>query len=153
MRRLLLQLKDGPFAEPILSRFASDGTLKLLAYLIVLHDPTPPPLVGIEKPEGSLHPRLLPELAEACMAASERAQLLLTTHSSFFLNALRPEAVRVLYRDEPGMTQSVRASDVQAVPDFLEEGACLGDLWLEGHFGMGAPLVRFGGPARNRTQK
>jgi predicted ATPase len=40
--RLLLQIKDAPFDEPILARFASDGTLKMLAYLAVLHDPAPP---------------------------------------------------------------------------------------------------------------
>jgi predicted ATPase len=58
--RLLLQIKDAPFVEPILARFASDGTLKILAYLTVLHDPDPPQLVGIEEPENHLHPRLLP---------------------------------------------------------------------------------------------
>lgn len=61
--RLLLQIKDAPFDRPILSRFASDGTLKMLAYLAVLHDPDPPPLIGIEEPENHLHSRLLPELA------------------------------------------------------------------------------------------
>jgi predicted ATPase len=64
--RLLLQIKDAPFAEPILAKFASDGTLKMLAYLTVLYDPQPAPLVGIEEPENQLHPRLLPLLAEEC---------------------------------------------------------------------------------------
>ena len=55
--RLLLQLKDAPFEKPILAKFASDGTLKLLAYLIVLYDPEPPKLIGIEEPENHLHPK------------------------------------------------------------------------------------------------
>ncbi len=62
--RLLLRIKDGPFATPVLSRFASDGTLKMLAYLTLLYDPAPPKLIGMEEPENFLHPRLLPELAE-----------------------------------------------------------------------------------------
>ena len=37
--RLLLQIKDGPFDRPVLARFASDGTLKMLTYLILLYDP------------------------------------------------------------------------------------------------------------------
>ncbi len=37
--RLLLQLKDEPFSQPIQARFASDGTIKMLAYLILLRDP------------------------------------------------------------------------------------------------------------------
>jgi len=144
--RLLLQLKDAPFDKPILSRFASDGTLKLLAYLTVLYDPEPPHFIGVEEPENFLHPRLLPELAEECRAATERSQLLVTTHSPFFLNALRPEEVRVLYRDEKGYTRAVRASDVKGIPEFVAEGAQLGNLWLEGHLGVGDPLVNSGAP-------
>jgi predicted ATPase len=144
--RLLLQIKDAPFERPILSRFASDGTLKLLAYLTILHDPSPPQFVGIEEPENFLHPRLLPELAEECRAASDHSQLLVTTHSPFFLNALRPQELRVLYRNERGYTQSELASDLAGIPEFIDTGATLGDLWLEGHFRVGDPLVNAGAP-------
>lgn len=146
--RLLLMIKDAPFDNPILARFASDGTIKMLAYLVLLYDPLPPPFIGIEEPENFLHPRLLPGLAEECRAASERGQLLATTHSPFFLNALRPEEVRVLYRDENGYTQACAASDIPGVTDFISEGALLGHLWLEGHFGVGDPLVNQGAPSR-----
>ncbi len=144
--RLLLQIKDAPFEQPVFARFASDGTLKMLAYLTVLYDPDPPQFVGIEEPENFLHPRLLPELAEECRAASARTQLLVTTHSPFFLNGLRPEEVRVLYRDERGYTQAVRASDIPGVPEQMEAGASLGHLWMEGYFGLGDPLVNAGAP-------
>lgn len=150
--RLLLQIKDAPFERPILSRFASDGTLKLLAYLILLHDPTPPQFIGIEEPENFLHPRLLPELAEECRAAAERAQLLVTTHSPFFLNGIRPKEVRVLYRDEAGHTQSVRTSDIEGISAFIDQGASMGHLWLEGRFGLGDPLVNAGAPQRWVTE-
>ncbi len=79
--QLLLQIKDAPFQSPILAKFASDGTLKMLAYLTILYDPSPPQLVGIEEPENHLHPRLLPELAEECRAATAGTQLMVTTHS------------------------------------------------------------------------
>jgi len=144
--RLLLQIKDAPFEHPVLARFASDGTLKMLAYLVLLYDPDPPSFIGIEEPENFLHPRLLAELAEECRAASERGQLLVTTHSPLFVNALRPEEVRVLYRDEAGYTQTVRAVDIQGIPEFMDAGASLGHLWLEGRFGMGDPLVNQGAP-------
>jgi predicted ATPase len=144
--RLLLRIKDGPFKEPILAKFASDGTLKMLAYLVVLLDPKPPQFIGIEEPENFLHPRLLPELAEECRAASERSQLLVTTHSPFFLNAMRSEEVRVLYRDAKGFTQAVRAADIEGIPAFMTAGGALGDLWMEGHLRVGDPLVRSGEP-------
>ena len=151
--RLLLQIKDAPFDKPVLAKFALDGTLKMLAYLVLLYDPAPPAFVGIEEPENFLHPRLLSELAEECRTASERSQLLVTTHSPFFVNALRAEEVRVLYRDEKGYTQVVRAADIPGVTDFMAAGASLGHLWMEGRFGVGDPLVRSGSPAKQGKAK
>jgi predicted ATPase len=150
--RLLLQIKDAPFSHPVLARFASDGTLKMLAYLVLLYDPTPPPFIGIEEPENFLHPRLLPELAEECRKATAHTQLLVTTHSPFFLNALHPEEVRVLWRDEGGYTQTKRLVDIEGVSDFVKHGALLGHLWMEGHLGVGDPLVNEGMPSTNRRR-
>ena len=147
---LALRIKDAPFAAPVLSRFASDGTLKMLAYLTLLHDPAPPQLIGVEEPENFLHPRLLPELAEECRAASERTQLIVTTHSPFFLATMRPREVWVLWRDNQGYTQVQRVSDVLGIKEFVEEGAALGDLWMEGQFGIGDPLVNQGAPSGRR---
>lgn len=145
--RLLLQIKDAPFSHPVMARFASDGTLKMLAYLVLLHDPTPPPFIGIEEPENFLHPRLLPEFAEECRNATSQTQLLVTTHSPFFLNGLRPEEVRVLWRDEHGYTQTRRVADIQGIAEFVDHGALLGQLWMEGHLGVGDPLVNQGMPS------
>lgn len=149
--RLLLQIKDAPFERPILSRFASDGTLKMLSYLTVLNDPEPPQFIGIEEPENFLHPRLLPELAEECTAATEHSQLLATTHSPFFLNSLKADEVWVLYRDENGYTQAVRASEIKGIPEFVEAGASLGHLWTEGHLTVGDPLINAGAPRNKRA--
>jgi predicted ATPase len=145
--RLLLQIKDAPFDRPILARYASDGTLKMLAYLVALYDPTPPPLIGIEEPENHLHPRLLPELAEECRTASAQTQLMVTTHSPFFLNGLKPEEAWVLYRNEKGFTTACRVAEIRGVQEFVQHGAKLGHLWMEGHFQVGDPLTRSGEPA------
>jgi predicted ATPase len=144
--RLLLQVKDAPFQRPILAKFASDGTLKMLAYLAVLYDPDPPQLIGIEEPENHLHPRLLPELAEECRSASGQSQLMVTTHSPYFVDALRPEELWVLYRDIHGFTQAKRATDMRGIPDFIDAGAMLGSLWMEGFFEFGDPLTNQGAP-------
>ena len=144
--RLLLQIKDAPFDQPILAKFASDGTLKMLAYLTILYDPDPPQLVGIEEPENHLHPRLLPELAEECREASARTQLMVTTHSPFFVDGLRPEELWVLYRDEKGYTQARQAAHMLGIKEFMDQGALLGHIWMEGHFNVGDPLVASGAP-------
>ncbi|MFO8057370.1 MAG: AAA family ATPase, partial [bacterium] len=138
--RLLLQIKDAPFEKPILAKFASDGTLKMLSYLTLLYDPDPPPLVGIEEPENYLHPRLLPELAEECRLATSETQLMVTTHSPFFVNGLSPEQLWILYRDENGHTRAKRTADIKGIKEFMDEGAELGHLWMEGYFDVGDPF-------------
>lgn len=144
--RLLLTIKDEPFDKPILAKYASDGTLKMLSYLTILYDPTPPQLIGIEEPENQLHPRLLLELAEECRAATNRTQLLVTTHSPFFVNGLRPKEVWVLYRDQDGYTKVRSVAEMPVVKQMLEAGGLLGELWVEGYFDVGDPLVKSGGP-------
>ncbi len=140
--RLLLNLKDIPFDEPIMARFASDGTLKMLAYLALLHAPDMPPFVGIEEPENFLHPRLLHDLAEELREATDSTQILVTTHSPYFLDALRAKEVRVLWRDESGYTRCLHLQDHNRVIDFIDSGALLGDLWMEGYFDVGDPLTQ-----------
>ena len=136
---LLLTVKDAPFEEGVQARYVSDGTLKMLAYLIQLHDPAPPPFLGIEEPENFLHPKLLNELAEECETASRRMQMVVTTHSPFFIDALMPTQVWALRRNERGYTEAIRTSQMRGVPEQIAAGASLGQLWLEGFFEAGNP--------------
>jgi predicted ATPase len=149
--RLLLRIKDAPFSEPFLARFASDGTLKMLAYLIMLHDPDPLPLLGIEEPENYLHPRLLYGLAEECRKVSARSQVFVSTHSPFFVDALRPRELWALERGGDGYTTVSRASEMRGVLAFVEEGAELGALWTEGQLTAGDPLRNARIPQQTRA--
>ena len=143
-----LQIKDAPFEQPILAKFASDGTVKLISYLTLLYDPQPPQLIGIEAPENHLHPRLLIGFVEDCIKACMGAQCIITTHSPRFVNEFTAEEVWVLYRNEQGWTVCKRASEMLGVEQLLEAGAKLGQLWMEGFFEFGDPLTNAGGPKR-----
>ena len=143
-----LQIKDAPFEQPILAKFASDGTLKLLSYLTLLYDPQPPQLIGIEEPENYLHPRLLTGFVEDCIKACMGAQFMITTHSPQFVNEFTAEEVWVLYRNEQGWAVCKRASDMLGINHLMEAGAKLGQLWREGFFEFGYPLTNAGGPKR-----
>lgn len=142
--RLAMQLKDLTFRDAIQARYASDGTMKVLACLVLLFDPEPPRLIALEEPENYVHPRLAQMLGEDCRVPCERSQVIVTTHSPYFLDAVHPEEVRVLYRDQQGFTQARRASDIPGIMDFMDEGALLGNLWMEGHFNLGDPLSHSG---------
>ncbi len=138
-KRLVLRLKDQAFAEPIPARFASDGTLRLLAYLVLLNEPEPAGLLGVEEPEAEIHPSLHGRLAEDFIRASARTQLFVTTHSPQFLDALEPEEVWVLDRTPDGYTRATRAADIYNVKQRIDNGSSLGALWLEGRLNPDIP--------------
>lgn len=137
--RLLLRLEDLPFKEPVLARFTSDGTLKLLAYLALLYDPAPPAVIGIEEPENQLHPSLLPLLAEEMREASGESQILVTTHSREFLSAVQPRELWMIRRDVSGFAKVARASDNELVTSMMDADANLGNLWSEGYLSGADP--------------
>ena len=147
----LLHVKDAPFEQPIQAKFASDGTLKLLSYLVLLHQPAPAPLITIELPETHVHPRLLPILTDECRVASTFSQLMITTHSPDFINELHADEVWVLYRDEHGFTVCKCTADMQRIKEFMDTGGKLGHLWMEGFFEFGDPLTNSGGPRLSRS--
>jgi len=138
--RVLLRFKDKPFEDPFVARFVSDGTIKMFAYLVLLNDPEPPPLLCIEEPENQLHPKLLAILAEEFRAHAAKTQVLVSSHSPYFVNALRPKELWWLQRDAKGYARATQASESEGVPEFLAEGLRLGDLWTAGHLGSGAAI-------------
>ncbi|HEX8276893.1 MAG TPA: AAA family ATPase [Longimicrobiaceae bacterium] len=140
--RLLIQFNDRGYVDPFYAQDMSDGTLKMFAYLLLLEDPEPAPLIGIEEPENGLHHQLLQPLAfEMKQVASRKdgPQILVTTHSPYFVDALRPEEVWILGKDEHGFSNVVRAADVPSVRELYAEGIPLGSLWYSNHFGRGNP--------------
>ncbi len=87
--RLVLRFQDNAFKDPFIARFVSDGTIKMFAYLVLLYDPKPFPLLAVEEPENQLYPELLQELAEEFREYAIRGgQVFVSTHSPEFLNGI-----------------------------------------------------------------
>jgi predicted ATPase len=120
--------------QPVPATRLSDGMLRYLCLLTVLCHPTPPPLVCIEEPELGLHPDVLPAIAELLVEASQRTQLIVTTHSDILVSALSkvPESVIVCERDEKGT--KLRRLESAPLKEWLEKYS-LGELWLKGEIG------------------
>ena len=112
----------------------SDGTLRWLELLAILLDPEPGPVVCIEEPELGLHPDVIPKIAELLVDASQRMQLIVTTHSEILVDALSgtPEAVLVCEK-EKGSTRVRRLSREQ-LGEWLKKYT-LGQLWSKGELG------------------
>lgn len=132
--RVLLKFQDGSFVDPFLARFVSDGTIKMLAYLVLLYDPAPHPLLCVEEPENQLYPSLLWDLADEFRTYAERGgQVFVTTHSPDFLNATELDEVYWLQKSG-GYTTVHRAAENTQISAYMAEGDQMGYLWKQGLF-------------------
>ena len=125
-------LTEGDFVIPA-SRL-SDGTLRFLCLLAILCDPDPPPLICIEEPELGLHPDMLPRIADLLISASQRTQLVVTTHYDILVDAMteRPQCVLVFEKHDR-CTQATRLNE-ESLADWLKQYR-LGQLWTRGQIG------------------
>ena len=109
----------------------SDGTLRYLSLLTVLLDPDPPPLIGIEEPELGLHPDIVFEMAKLLFEASERTQLVVTTHSHTLVDALTDHPTSVVACGKHEGQTWFKRSDPEVLESWLEEYS-LGRVWSMG---------------------
>ena len=132
--RLVLRFQDGSFKDPFIARHVSDGTIKMFAYLVLLNDPKPYPLLAVEEPENQLYPELLPELAEEFRDYAQRGgQVFISTHSPDFLNALALDEIYCLRKDQ-GFTTVSSAGESPTLRALVDAGDLPGYLWKQGMF-------------------
>lgn len=137
--RLILKFQDQAFKDPFIDRYVSDGTMKMFAYLILLFDPKPHPLLCVEEPENQLYPTLLRELAEEFASYAHRGgQVFVSTHSPDFVNAVDLENIFWLIKEQ-GITKIYRAKDNEMLRNLVAEGDLPGYLWNQGLFEGVAP--------------
>ncbi len=112
----------------------SDGTLRYLCLLAILCHPNPPPLMCIEEPELGLHPDILLPLAELLHAASERCQVIVTTHSEVLVDALTPIPESIVVCEKHDGQTHMRRLERDDLAEWLERYR-LGELWRRGEIG------------------
>jgi predicted ATPase len=137
--RLVLRFQDGSFKDPFIARYVSDGTIKMFAYLVLLYDPRPHPLLAIEEPENQLYPELLHELVEEFRDYARRGgQVFASTHSPDFLNGARLDEIYWLVKEQ-GFTTIRRAKDSELLRNLVQQGDLPGALWKQGLFEGAGP--------------
>lgn len=125
-------LQEGDITIP--ATRLSDGTLRYLCLLAILCHPTPAPLVCIEEPELGLHPDILPTLSELLLEASERGQIIVTTHSEVLVDALTATPENVITCEKHAGQTEMRRLKEEELADWLNKYS-LGELWLKGEIG------------------
>jgi predicted ATPase len=132
--RILLRFQDGSFKDPFIARYVSDGTIKMFAYLLLLHDPNPHPLLCVEEPENQLYPSLFGGLVEEFRDyAANGGQVMISTHSPDILNHIKLNEIFCLSKKQ-GITAIEWASDNSLLVNLSKEGDLPGALWKQGLF-------------------
>jgi len=142
-KRLLLKFDEQRYQDPFYQHSMSDVTLKMLAYAVLLEDPSPRPFIGIEEPENGLYVRLVERLASQFASRADdpklATQMLVTTHSPYFVDTLHPSQVWLIRKSADGHAEAICAKDVPAIAAMSAQGIPLGSLWYSNHFDDGAP--------------
>lgn len=132
--RILLRFQDGSFKDPFIARYVSDGTIKMFAYLLLLHDPNPHPLLCVEEPENQLYPSLFSGLVEEFRDYADKGgQVMISTHSPDVLNYMELSEIYCLSKKQ-GVTVINRASENELLVNLIKEGDLPGALWKQGLF-------------------
>lgn len=127
--RLLIRFADKGFRQPFYAQHVSDGTLKLLSYLVLLEDPKPPPFLCVEEPENGIYHKLLESLAMEFREHASDTQIFITTHQPYFVDGLNPNEVWILEKEDSGFSTIHRASNNLTVTSLVEQELPLGGLW------------------------
>ena len=98
--KVLVRIREPGMYRKLEAWDLSDGMLRFLCLGAVLLNPAPPVFIALDEPEVGLHPRLLPIVGDMIKTASERTQVLVTTHSPDLLNRFDLDDVAVMARDE-----------------------------------------------------
>ena len=132
--RLVLRFQDGSFKDPFIARYVSDGTIKMFAYLVLLYDPKPHPMLAVEEPENQLYPELLYELIEEFRDyARKGGQVFVSTHSPDFINGAQLEEIYWLVKKD-GFSEVRHASESELLRSLEADGDLPGALWKQGLF-------------------
>ena len=138
-RAIMLRTRAGGHA--IRAADLSHGTILTLAILTISFLPTPPAIICLEEPEHGLHPRLLRGLSDALFRITEptsgrrRTQVLVSTHSPYFLDLFRDQPDLVLIASKQGLeARFERLSERKDLAE-ITENVRLGDAWYAGVLG------------------
>jgi predicted ATPase len=142
--RILLQFNEAGYNDPFFQQSMSDGTLKLFAYQLLLEDPEPHSFIGIEEPENGLYHKLLMPLARDFRRHAEKSkgttQIMITTHSPYFVDELSPSQVWILRKNSKGQSEAKNTAELPIVRNMVDEGIPLGSLWYSNHIEEGNSL-------------
>lgn len=131
--RLYMSLREKNMRHSIGLEHLSDGTLRYMLLTCILMNPDRGGLIGMDEPEGRLHPDMINSIADMLREASKESQLIIATHSPLLLNLFELEDILVFEKNDDNVATVKHVYE----EDFEDwEGEFLpGQMWVHGVIG------------------
>ena len=131
---ILFMLKESYFKQSLPSTLLSNGTINITALILALHF-QPNILIVIEEPERSIHPSLLSGVVEMMKEASNRRQIIITTHNPEMVRYAEIKNILTVKRGADGYSEIIKPSDQDEIKNFLENDMKIEDLYVQNLLG------------------
>lgn len=130
-KSLLFKLKESYFqAQYLPASLISDGTINMTALIVALYFEKKPFII-IEEPERNIHPSLISKISEMMKDASQKKQILITTHNPEFVKYAGLENILLVSRNENGFSTITRPADKKEIKTFLENEIGIEELYIQ----------------------
>jgi len=114
--RFALNMSQHGLLRPLGTAELSDGTLRYLLWIAALLTPRPPALMVLNEPETSLHPDLLKPLARLIVSAAKRTQIIVVTHATILIDALKEQSCHSLALEKKLGETTIAGLDLLTTP-------------------------------------
>jgi predicted ATPase len=128
-----LTWKQSNYKRPLYANQLSDGQLRILWLLAVIHSAQDDGLILLDEPELSLHPQWILLLISMLRQLSARTNVLVATQSAEFVRWLERDELLIADIDEEGTTFSW--ADQKVDLDKWLKDFTLSELWTMGELG------------------
>ncbi|MEE9283542.1 MAG: AAA family ATPase [Nitrososphaerales archaeon] len=130
-RSLILSFGETYHSKFVPATLISDGTVNVVALIVALYFEEKS-VIAIEEPDRRAHPGLIRRIVEMLREASQKTQVIITTHNPEMVKRAGLDALYFVYRDSDGFSRVSRPSQAEEVKTFLENRIGLDDLHIDG---------------------
>lgn len=130
-KSLLINICEKYFKKQYLpSSLISDGTISIIALIIALYFEEKP-LAIIEEPERNIHPHLISEIVNMMKEASQKKQIIVTTHNPEMIKHVDVNDILLVSRNQEGFSTISRPIEKNEFKTFLKNEIGIEDLYVD----------------------
>jgi len=135
-KSLLFKLQEIYFKNQYLpASLISDGTINITALIVALYFEENP-LTIIEEPERNIHPYLIFKVVDMMKDASQKKQIIVTTHNPEIVKYAGLDNILLVSRNEKGFSTVSRPADKEELKTFLENKIGIEELYVQNLLGV-----------------